>query len=82
MNENQNQKESSPASHQEERKLIVRTPHPNHGDEIREMTEDEIRLEVEDGELLIDEDTEELIQKDDIPESTKKIRRQQKAAGG
>jgi len=46
------------------------------------MTEDEIRLEVEDGELLIDEDTEELIQKDDIPESTKKIRRQKKAAGG
>lgn len=60
----------------------MRTPHPESGDEIREMTEEEIRVEVEDGELLIDEDTEELIQKDDIPETTKKIRRQKKATGG
>lgn len=65
-----------------ERKILVRTPHPDSGDEIREMTEEEIRIEVEDGEMLIDEDTDELVKKDEIPEETKRVRRQKRATGG
>lgn len=64
------------------RRLLVRGPSKEHGDEYREMTEEEIRVEVEDGELLIDEDTDELIDKDHIPESTEKIRRQRRVSGG
>lgn len=64
------------------RRLLVRGPDKDMGDEYREMTEEEIRVEVEDGELLIDEDTDELIDKEHIPESTQKIRRQKRAAGG
>lgn len=53
-----------------------------HGDKIVEQTEEQIRIEVEDGEMLIDEDTDELVQKDDIPEETKRVRKQKKAGGG
>lgn len=64
------------------RTLQVRTPDPVHGDKIVEQTEEQIRIEVEDGEMLIDEDTDELVQKDDIPEETKRVRKQKKAGGG
>lgn len=46
------------------------------------MTEEQIRIEVEDGEMLIDEDTDELVQKDEIPEKTKRVRREKKVGGG
>lgn len=70
------------ADHPTPRRLLVRGPDKDMGDEYREMTEEEIRVEVEDGELLIDEDTDELIDKDHIPESTEKIRRQKRVSGG
>lgn len=53
-----------------------------HGDKIEEKTEEEIRIEVEDGEMLIDEDTDELVQKDDIPEDTKRVRKEKRVGGG
>jgi len=46
------------------------------------MTEDQIRIEVEDGEMLIDEETDELVQKDEIPEKTKRVRREKRVGGG
>jgi len=65
-----------------QRTLLVRTPDPEHGDKIEEMTEDQIRIEVEDGEMLIDEETDELVQKDEIPEKTKRVRREKRVGGG